>query len=95
MPQGCIQIRHGKSRNAKRILPMTARVHAVLKGRKPGHEAACPYVFKNEGGNRGLSVFTLEDQHSRVRKALDLRGIQYTRFGILARQGWARAGRPQ
>jgi integrase len=68
---GYIHVRSGKSKNAKRNLSLTARVSAMLTGRNDTAKSPA-YVFTGEDGTGSLSVFTLEDQHSRVRKALKL-----------------------
>ena len=79
MPNGCLHIRFGKSQNAKRMLPLTCRVQTILGLRRP-HSNRCPYVFTNETGDGPLSVYTLEDQHSRVRKELGLDGCTIHSF---------------
>ncbi len=67
---GYIHVRGGKSKNARRNLSLTARVRAVLQSREA--DSKSPYVFTDEKGFGPLSIYTLEDQHSRVRKALKL-----------------------
>ena len=64
---GYLQVRSGKSKNAKRNLSLTARVRDMLERRES--DAKSPYVFTDEPGVGPLSVYTLEDQHSRLRKA--------------------------
>jgi len=61
----------GKSKKAKRNLTLSERVRTMLKGREAGAKA--PWVFTDEEGARPLSIWTLENQHARVRKALGLR----------------------
>ena len=60
----------GKSKNAKRSVSLSERVGTMLKEREAG--AKSPWVFTDEEGTGPLSIFTLEDQHGRVRKALKL-----------------------
>lgn len=67
---GYIHVRSGKSKNAKRNLSLTARVQAMLQERLA--IARSPHVFTDETGTRPVSIYTLEDQHSRVRRALRL-----------------------
>jgi integrase len=68
---GYIHVRSGKSKNAKRNLSLTPRVRAMLETRLAAAKWSS-YVFTSENGTGSLSVFTLEDQHSRVRRALKL-----------------------
>jgi integrase len=68
---GYIHVRSGKSKNAKRNLSLTPRVRAMLETRLAAAKWLS-YVFTSENGTGSLSVFTLEDQHSRVRRALKL-----------------------
>lgn len=67
---GFIGIRRGKSKNAPRNLSLTPRVHAMLAERSG--QAKCAYVFTNESGCEPLSIWTLEDQHKRLKAALEL-----------------------
>ncbi len=67
---GYLQIRGGKSRNAKRSLSLTDRIHALLDSRK--HTAKSEWVFTNEAGDGPLSVYTAESQHSKLRTLLKL-----------------------
>jgi integrase len=69
---GYIHIRSGKSRNAKRNVLITPRVREMLGGRRA--EAKTRYVFPSEAGTGPVSTYTLEAQHSRVRKAQGLDG---------------------
>lgn len=68
---GYLHVRSGKSKNAKRNLSLTPRVRAMLETRLAAARLS-PLVFTSEGGTGSLSIFTLEDQHSRVRKAMGL-----------------------
>lgn len=63
---GCIHVRSGKIRNAKRNVCLAARVRMMLEGRKAKAKSA--YVFTNETRSGPLSVHTLEAQHSRPRE---------------------------
>jgi len=67
---GYLHVGGGKSRNAKRNLSLTARVRAMLESRQALSQSQ--WVFAAEDGANPLSIFTLEDQHSRLRKALRL-----------------------
>jgi integrase len=60
----------GKSRNAKRNLSLTPRVHTMLEGRETRKTSV--WVFTDESGTGPLSRFTLRDQHDPVRQALNL-----------------------
>lgn len=67
---GFIGIRKGKSKNAPRNLSLTPRVHQMLARRSM--EAKSAYVFTDEAGFKPLSIYTLEDQHKRMKAALTL-----------------------
>jgi integrase len=67
---GFIHVPKGKSRNAKRNISLTPRVRAMLDSRKPSGQSA--YVFTDESGTKPISIWTLEDQHKRMRQALKL-----------------------
>jgi integrase len=67
---GYVHVRSGKSKNAKRNVSLTARVRTMLAARLASTKSR--HVFANESGLGPLSVFTLEDQHSRTRKGLGL-----------------------
>ena len=65
-----------------------ARGRDLLSSRR--RKARCAGVFANEGGDRPLSIFTLEDQHSKVRKVLKRSGefvIHSLRHSMLTRPG--------
>lgn len=89
--RGSIHIRDGKSPNAKRDVGLTTRARAVFEARQAGRTSE--YVFTNEAGNAPLSIYTLENQHNRVRKALGLRGmvIHSFRHTVATRLGEAGA----
>lgn len=89
---GYVNIRAGKSRNAKRNLCITARVRGMLENRLAGAKSA--WVFTNESGDQPLSVYTLDDQHARVRATLRLPKdyvIHSLRHTMLTRLGEAGA----
>jgi integrase len=67
---GFIHIPKGKSQNAKRNISLTPRVRAMLDSRKSSGQSA--YVFTDETGTKPISIWTLEDQHKRMRQALKL-----------------------
>lgn len=87
-PHGFLQVRQGKTRNAERAIPLTARVKAMLESRQIA--AKLPWVFTNESGNAPLSRFTVRDQHDAMRKALRLPAdavIHSLRHTMLSRLG--------
>jgi integrase len=87
-PHGFLQVRHGKTRNATRAIPLTARVSAMLEARQ--QTARSPLVFTNESGDGPLSRFTVRDQHDVLRKALRLPAdavIHSLRHTMLTRLG--------
>jgi len=81
---GYIHVREGKSKNAKRNLSLTARVRAMLEAWWAANNAEnadprptasqrvplpkSPWVFTSEDGKEPLSIFTLEAQHSAIRR---------------------------
>ncbi len=69
-PHGFLSIRRGKTANARRFIPLTARAAAMLKSRQA--ESRCGFVFTDESGIAPLSRFTLRDQHAKMRKTLKL-----------------------
>lgn len=69
-PHGFIRVRDGKTRNAKRSVPLTGRIHAMLASRQTaGH---LPWVFTSQCNDGPLSRFTVRDQHEVLRRALRL-----------------------
>jgi site-specific recombinase XerD len=89
---GYIHIRAGKSRNAKRNLSITGRARTMLEKRLARAKSA--WVFTNESGDQPLSVYTLDDQHARVRATLRLPKdfvIHSLRHTMLTRLGEAGA----
>ena len=86
---GYIQIREGKSRNARRAVPLTKRTHDVLTGLH-GTVPKTPFVFGDENGSIPR-VSSLDHLHARTRKACklspefvlhSLRHTYLTRLGI-------------
>ncbi|HZT71729.1 MAG TPA: tyrosine-type recombinase/integrase [Terriglobia bacterium] len=69
-PHGFLNIRRGKTANARRFIPLTARAAAMLKNRQTGSQSA--FVFTDESGTAPLSRSTLRDQHARMRRMLKL-----------------------
>lgn len=67
---GFIHVRKGKSLNATRNVSLTPRVRAMLEARHASRHSA--HVFTDESGLRPASVFTMEDQHKRMRGTLRL-----------------------
>jgi integrase len=67
---GFIHVRKGKSKNAKRNLSLSPRVRAVLDSRKASSKSC--YAFTDESDIMPVSIWTLEDQHKRMRQALKL-----------------------
>jgi integrase len=65
---GYLVVRGTKSRKAKRTLSLTSRAQTLLEKRLRG----CAWVFTNEPGDGPLSVYTVEDQHSKLRSLLKL-----------------------
>jgi integrase len=66
---GFLRVREGKSRNAKRGLPLTAKVRAMLAARLAASKA--PWVFPGDNGKPFLGT-SLDHQHKRVRDLLRL-----------------------
>jgi integrase len=89
-PHGFLHVRDGKTRSAKRTLPLTARVKAILEARQ--RESRAGWVFTDESGTGPLSRFTVRDQHGTVRRALRLPAdavIHSLRHTMLTRLGEA------
>lgn len=69
-PHGFLSIRRGKTANARRFIPLTARAAGVLENRQAESKSA--FVFTDGAGIATLSRFTLRDQHAKMRKTLKL-----------------------
>jgi integrase len=67
---GYLGVRGGKSRNAKRNVPLTERVKAMLQSRQS--EAKTPWVFISDDGKGPLSRSTVSHQHTALRRTLKL-----------------------
>ena len=67
---GFIHVRMGKSKNAKRNVSLSPRVRVMLDTRKDSSKTG--YVFTDESGVRPVPIWTLEDQHKRMKEALKL-----------------------
>lgn len=67
---GYLTVRDGKSKNARRNVSLTLGACAVLSDRR--NHARTPLVFTNAAGTGPLSIFTLDDQHARLRTLLRL-----------------------
>lgn len=69
---GYLQVRSGKSKNAKRTISLTARASELLRLRMAGNESS--WVFPGEGKTEGVAFLatSLDGQHRRVRTALGL-----------------------
>jgi integrase len=65
---GYIAVRGSKSRKAQRTLSLTFRVQELLASR----QRLAKWVFTNGPGDAPLSVYTVEDQHARLRTLLKL-----------------------
>jgi integrase len=89
---GYIAIRHGKSKNAKRNLSLTASAAEMLKGRKSEVESA--WVFPGDSSDAPILGTSLDHQHDDVRKAQKLDQdfvIHSLRHTMLTRLGEAGA----
>jgi integrase len=65
---GYLHVRSGKSRNAKRNVPLTSAIRVMLGGRKA--LATTPWVFADEQGTGPLSTSTVSHQHTELRRKL-------------------------
>lgn len=70
-PFGNLYIRSGKSRNARRSIPMSRRVRAILEARRSQHSAS-QWVFPDASGKNPFSSYTLRDQHAAIRTTMRL-----------------------
>jgi integrase len=66
---GYFRVRDGKSKNARRTIPLTDRAAQLLQSRRDS--AISPLVFANREGKRYL-VTSINHLHQKVRKALKL-----------------------
>ena len=86
---GYLQVREGKSRNARRAIPLTERAHNLLAQRRAAVQTL--FVFADEGRNP-YRVSSLDHMHARTRNNLklppvfvlhSLRHTYLTRLGLL------------
>ena len=68
---GYLHVRKGKTKQAKRNVPLTERVRAMLESRQ-AKAAAGPWVFPNEDASGPVSRFTVRDQHVGLRDKMHL-----------------------
>ena len=90
-PQGgYVQIREGKSKNARRAVPLTRRAHNLLVQRQGTAQTALVFADEN---HKPLQVSSFDYMHARMRKALklspafvlhSLRHTYLTRLGLAA-----------
>lgn len=66
VPLGLLHIRGGKTRYAKRNVPLTARVRLMLEARQARSKSG--WVFPNQDGIAPVSRFRLGDQHAALRE---------------------------
>jgi len=66
---GYVQVREGKSRYARRAIPLTSRSRAMLEGRRKAAQSFCVFA---EGDGRPLLNTSLAHQHAKIRRALGL-----------------------
>lgn len=86
---GYVQVQRGKSRNARRTVPLTPRAGSMLVKRQIG--ASSPWVFANKTGEAPWLGTSLNHQHEKVRATLklpadfvlhSLRHTMLTRLGL-------------
>ena len=65
---GYLHVSDGKSKNARRNVPLTAAVRRMLETRQSA--AIGPWVFSNEDGTGPLSRSTVSHQHTELRRKL-------------------------
>ena len=68
---GYLHVRDGKSRFARRNVPLTARASAMLKSRKA--QSKSPWVFA-EGATKTMRSSSLDHLHRELRQALNMPG---------------------
>jgi len=64
---GYIAITEGKTKNAKRNVPLTARSSALLTTRKRFHEDT-GWVFPGQRNGKHLTIFGIDNIHARIRR---------------------------
>jgi site-specific recombinase XerD len=66
---GFVQVREGKSKYARRAVPLTSRSRSMLEGRRKGARSLSVFA---EGDGRVMLNTSLAHQHAKVRQALGL-----------------------
>jgi integrase len=92
---GYIHIPKGKSKRAKRNVPLTGRVRAMLESRWAEHKGQSRWVFPSDDGSGPVSYSTVRDQHQVLREKLKLPAdfvIHSMRHTFLTRLGESGAG---
>jgi integrase len=92
---GYIYIPRGKSKRAKRNVPLTERVRAMLQARWTEQNGKSRWVFPSEDGAGPVSYSTIREQHQILRKKFKLPVafvIHSLRHTALTRLGEAGAG---
>jgi integrase len=90
---GLIRIADGKSKAARRVLPMTPNVYAVLVRRfEAAGEPGDGYVFPSKSADGHLTGNVAKDQHARALKACDVAPfvpyiLRHTALTNLAKKG--------
>ena len=67
---GMLRICEGKSKNARRYIPLTDRVQSMLKTRIKSTDSI--WIFPDKSGDCPYRVSSLDHQHKRVRRQLQL-----------------------
>ncbi len=75
---GYLQVRSGKSKNAKRTIPLTARVRAMLENRRD-RENFSLWVFPGDSADAPILVTSLDHLHSKVARPT-VKGKRVYRF---------------
>jgi integrase len=75
-PYGYLHIRVGKSKNAKRSIPMSRRVRVLLELRKL-ESSFSDLVFPDKCGREPISAYTLRDQHASIRQLMKLQKTDF------------------
>jgi integrase len=68
---GYIQVRKGKTKNARRNVPLTDRARDMLRVRRSRHSVVSLRAFLQQGGGPVL-VSSLDHQHKKLRDTLEL-----------------------
>jgi len=92
--RGSIHIRQGKSKNARRFIPLTERARGVLKELKASARPDVPFVFTRHQGQHPITVTWASHQFTWARRKLQLADgcvLHSTRHSFLTRLGEAGA----